>query len=107
MAFGPAGAAERRRPRIDRSDAALSPPSDEEETVARNVPTEVEELLTSKPLMAHLATCDDGRPHAAPVWYRYEDGTVEIATTGRKLANLRANPRAALSVQKDEGGEPR
>lgn len=55
--------------------------------------------------MAHLATCNDGRPHVAPVWYRYEDGTLELVTTGRKLANVRANPRVAVSIQRDEGGQ--
>jgi len=65
---------------------------------------EAERLLRSEPLMAHLATCRDGRPHVAPVWYHYEEGTVEVTTTGRKLANLRANPRVALSVQKDVEG---
>lgn len=68
------------------------------------IPDEVEALLESEPLMAHLATSVDDRPHVAPVWYRYEDGTVEVVTTGRKLSNLRENPRVALSVQKDEGG---
>ncbi|MFC7154107.1 pyridoxamine 5'-phosphate oxidase family protein [Halomarina halobia] len=68
------------------------------------VPPEAAELLTSEPLMAHLATCRDGRPHVAPVWYRYADDRVEIVTTGRKLANVRANPRVALSVQRDDGG---
>jgi PPOX class probable F420-dependent enzyme len=70
------------------------------------VPRTAERLLTSEPLMAHLATCRDGRPHVAPVWYRYdpEDDVVELVTTGRKLANVRENPRVALSVQKDEGG---
>lgn len=69
-----------------------------------DVPPEAEELLTAEPLMAHLATCDDGRPHVAPVWYYYDDGTVEVLTTGRKLANVRSNPRVAVSVQKDVGG---
>lgn len=56
--------------------------------------------------MAHFGTCTDGRPHVAPVWYRYLAGeeTVEIVTTGRKLANVRENPRVALSVQQDEAG---
>ncbi|SDM52290.1 Pyridoxamine 5'-phosphate oxidase [Halogranum gelatinilyticum] len=69
------------------------------------VDPEVERLLTSEPVMAHLATCSDGRPHVAPVWYDYADGVVEILTTGRKLANIRENPLVALSVQKDEGGQ--
>ncbi|ELY44673.1 pyridoxamine 5'-phosphate oxidase family protein [Natronorubrum sulfidifaciens] len=68
------------------------------------VPPDAERRLESKPLMAHLATCLEGRPHVAPVWYRYEAGTVEIVTTGRKLANVRENPRVALSIQDDEAG---
>lgn len=70
------------------------------------VPPEAARLLTSEPLMAHLATCRDERPHVAPVWYRYDAPAeaVELVTTGRKLANVRANPRVALSVQKDVDG---
>ena len=72
--------------------------------MARSVPPEVEALITDEPIVAHLATCVDGRPHVAPVWYAYEDGTVEVVTTGRKLANVEANPRVAMSIQQDEGG---
>lgn len=57
--------------------------------------------------MAHLGTCVEGRPHVAPVWYRYADGVVEIVTTGRKLANIEQNPRVALSIQKDDDGRTR
>jgi nitroimidazol reductase NimA-like FMN-containing flavoprotein (pyridoxamine 5'-phosphate oxidase superfamily) len=71
------------------------------------IPPEVEELLTGDPVVAHLATCSDGRPHSAPLWYRYEDGVVEILTTGRKLANVRENPRVALSMEQDEAGIPK
>ena len=70
------------------------------------VPDAVEARLAGEPLVAHLGTCHDGKPHVAPLWYRYEDGVVEIVTTGRKLANVRENPRVALSIQKDEGGIP-
>jgi PPOX class probable F420-dependent enzyme len=69
-----------------------------------HVPDEAEELLTRKPRIAHLATCRDGRPHVAPLWYNYRAGTVEIATTGRKLTNLRHNPRVAVSIQEDDDG---
>ncbi|MFB6129886.1 MAG: pyridoxamine 5'-phosphate oxidase family protein [Salinigranum sp.] len=68
------------------------------------VPPDVEELISGRPLVAHLATCVDGRPHVAPVWYHYEDGIVEVLTSGRKLENVRRNPRVAVSIQKDEGG---
>jgi nitroimidazol reductase NimA-like FMN-containing flavoprotein (pyridoxamine 5'-phosphate oxidase superfamily) len=74
--------------------------------MSRSVPERVESLLTSEPLAAFLATTTDGRPHVAPVWYRYDDGTVELVTTGRKLENLRENSRTALAVQKASGGIP-
>lgn len=70
------------------------------------VPGEVERLLTSEPLLAHLATCREGRPHVAPLWYRYEDGVVEVVTTGQKLENIRANPYVALSVERSTGADP-
>jgi len=71
------------------------------------VPSEAGRLLESEPVMAHLGTCVDGRPHVAPVWYRYDEAEeiVEIVTTGRKLANIRENPQVSLSIQKDEAGE--
>lgn len=74
--------------------------------MAATIPAEVESLVSDEQLVAHLATCRDGRPHVAPVWYRYDDGDIEIMTTGQKLANLRANPRVALSIQHDESGHP-
>lgn len=65
-----------------------------------------ETLLDSEPLIGHLATCRDGQPHAAPLWYAVHDGHLELSTTGRKLANLRVNQRVAISVEKSAGGEP-
>ena len=89
------------------------------------VPDEVEDLLTGDPVAAHLATSVDDRPHVAPVWFRYvpaderdseeerddtnepsDDPLVEVMTTGQKLANLRDNPRVALSIQESERGHP-
>ncbi len=70
-----------------------------------SVPSEAERLLESRPLMAHLATSVDDRPHVTPVWYRYEDGVVSLSIGGRKLENVRANPRVALSIQHAEGGD--
>lgn len=55
--------------------------------------------------MVHLATCNDGNPHVAPVWYVYEDTAVELTTGGQKLANILSNPRVALSFQKDRDGD--
>lgn len=70
------------------------------------IPDEVEDLITDEPLVAFLGTCHDDCPHTAPLWYRYEDGIVEIMTTGRKLENIRQNDNVALAVQTDEGGHP-
>ncbi|APW96350.1 pyridoxamine 5'-phosphate oxidase [Halobiforma lacisalsi AJ5] len=97
------------------------------------IPPEAKRRLEEEPRVAHFGTCADGRPHVAPVWFRYAgheeekevdgdeieghdgdsekrnstDDRLEIVTTGRKLENVRDNPRVALSIQADEGGEPR
>ena len=70
------------------------------------VPDAVVRRLTETPRAAYLATSHDDRPHVAPLWYRYEAGTIELTTTGRKLANLQANPRVALAVQAADAGIP-
>ena len=74
--------------------------------MTETVPPEVEELLTGERVVAHLATCSDGHPHVAPLWYRYEDDEIEVLTTGKKLANLRENQRVALSIEHDRNGIP-
>ncbi len=74
--------------------------------MAESIPPEAEDLLTSAVLPAYLATSVEDRPHVAPVWYRYDEGTVEVMTTGQKLANLRRNPRVSLSVQHHDAGDP-
>ncbi|WP_416841316.1 pyridoxamine 5'-phosphate oxidase family protein [Haloferax sp. DFSO52] len=72
-----------------------------------HVPDEIVRLVSSEPLMAHLATCSDGRPHVAPVWFDYheEDESIELLTAGRKLENIGENPRVSLSIQKDVDGD--
>lgn len=70
-----------------------------------SVPADVEAKLTEGRHSLHLATCVDGRPHVAPVWYAYEDGSILLLTGGKKLANLRENPRVACSIEHaDEQG---
>lgn len=69
------------------------------------VSDEVEALITDARLSVHVATSVDDRPHVAPVWYLYDDGVVSFVTSGRKLRNVRQNPRVALSIEKrDESG---
>ncbi|MWG35474.1 pyridoxamine 5'-phosphate oxidase family protein [Halomarina oriensis] len=71
------------------------------------VPPEAERRLTGEPETAHLATCVDGRPHVAPLWFHYADGVVELVTSGRKLDNLRANPKVSLAVERSTDGVPK
>jgi hypothetical protein len=84
------------------------------------IPDVVETLIADAPLSAHLATSVDDRPHVAPVWYVYEHSEtyravsdrppsetphIWILTGGKKLRNVRRNPRVALSIeQADRSG---
>jgi nitroimidazol reductase NimA-like FMN-containing flavoprotein (pyridoxamine 5'-phosphate oxidase superfamily) len=70
------------------------------------VPTEVAELIAGEALSAHVATAVEDRPHVAPVWYAYDDGVLSVLTGGRKLANVRQNPRVAVSIEKLREGAP-
>lgn len=69
------------------------------------IPSEVESLIAAAPVSAHVATSVADRPHVAPVWYGYRDGVVYFLTGGRKLANLRRNPRVALSIESAVGAD--
>ena len=69
------------------------------------VPAEVESLIADAPVSAHLATSVDDRPHVAPVWYGYREGVVYFMTGGRKLSNVRHNPRVSISIEDARGGD--
>ncbi len=58
-----------------------------------------------QPLMARVTTIDsEGFPHTVPVWYILEGDDIVIATGGnaRKIKNILANPKGAVTI----GGEP-
>lgn len=61
------------------------------------------EEVADATLSAFLATSVDDRPHVAPVWYTYDEREGQpvfaFLTGGRKLANVRENPRVALSIE--------
>lgn len=59
----------------------------------------IEARITDVPLSAHLATSVNDRPHVAPIWFVYDDGELSMLTGGKKLANVRQNPRVALSIE--------
>ena len=53
--------------------------------------------------VAILASVDRrGRPHAAPIWYLYEDGVFVISTgrASQKHRNIEANPNVTLVVDR-------
>ncbi|MFT4881510.1 MAG: PPOX class probable F420-dependent enzyme [Natronomonas sp.] len=68
-----------------------------------SVPDDVVDRVAGQPYSAFLATTVDDRPHVAPVWYLYDDGHVRFFTRGRKLANIRRNPRVALAIEGADG----
>ncbi len=68
------------------------------------LPPEAEDLIQDEALMAHFATSVKDRPHVAPVWYRYRNGTLSALITGQKLENVRRNPRVAISIEQSENG---
>ena len=55
--------------------------------------------------VAVLSTVDSrGRPHAAPVWYLYDDGVFRISTGAgsQKHRNIVANPNISLVIDQRE-----
>lgn len=63
---------------------------------------DVADRIADETLSAHFATSVDDRPHVAPVWYVVHEGDLEVITQGRKLANVRENPRVALSIEAED-----
>ncbi len=68
---------------------------------------EIEQFLAERGHLARIATVrPDGAPSVVPVWFIYENGKVLI--TPRKhsqfLANLRHNPRVAITIDEDAYG---
>lgn len=65
------------------------------------MPKKYLDLLTTKPVLAHLSTLmKDGRPQVTPIWFSYEDGLIALnSAKGRvKDVNMRARPSVALSI---------
>jgi PPOX class probable F420-dependent enzyme len=67
---------------------------------------EAMDAFLARPLLARLATSDDGQPRVLPMWYRW-DGTDLWMETSPTFANariLRRNPRAAVTIDESVGG---
>lgn len=68
-------------------------------------PTEQAEVFLHEPQVAVLATVDrQGRPHAMPIWYLYEDGVVVMSAErgSQKQRNIERNPSATLVLDQRE-----
>jgi PPOX class probable F420-dependent enzyme len=68
---------------------------------------EIDTFLAERGHLARIATVKaDGAPSVVPVWFIFENGSVLI--TPRKnsefLANLRRNPRVAITIDEDQAG---
>ena len=70
------------------------------------VPSEAERRIDGHEGVAHVATSVGARPHVAPVFYYYEDERLYLVTGGKKLENLRENPRVAVSLYERVGDHP-
>ena len=68
---------------------------------------EIESLLEEARTARFCCLNDDGTIHATPVWYRYMDGEIVIATPGRsrKARNVARNKNVTVLI--DVGGPPR
>jgi nitroimidazol reductase NimA-like FMN-containing flavoprotein (pyridoxamine 5'-phosphate oxidase superfamily) len=72
----------------------------------RAISTDEEAVIERHDGVAHVATATDDRPHVAPVFYCYEAGAVYFITGGKKLENLRENPRVAIGLYERVGDHP-
>lgn len=62
----------------------------------------------SKDLIVWIASVrPDGRPHAIPVWFLWEDGgtLLMFSKPDQKVRNLRASPNVVVAVDDTRGGE--
>ena len=72
------------------------------------IPAPARELIDSGAL-AHLVTLDaDGSPRVVCIWVGLDGDEIvsgHLSTAQRKLANVRRDPRVAVSLQGDRIGE--
>lgn len=68
--------------------------------------SDVEQRIDGHEGVAHIATSVSDRPHVAPVFYYYENEQVFFITGGKKLENIRENPRVAIGLYEHVGNHP-
>ena len=67
---------------------------------------ETESFLREAKVARFCSLNRDGTIHAAPVWYKYENGEIIVATppTSRKARNVRRNKNVTMLIDISEGG---
>lgn len=76
------------------------------EPASGGMPPEAVERFLARPVIARLATVFDGQPRVLPMWFSW-DGRAVWMETNPDFPNariLRANPRAALTIDETLGG---
>lgn len=65
---------------------------------------EIESLLTTAQIARFCGLNEDGTIHAAPVWFRYANGEIIIATpnASRKVSNIRRNRNVTILIDVEE-----
>ena len=65
---------------------------------------EIESLLTTAQIARFCSLNEDGTIHAAPVWYKYANGEIIIATpnASRKVSNIRRNRNVTILIDVEE-----
>ena len=68
---------------------------------------EAESFLREAKIARFCSLNKDGTIHAAPVWYKYENGEIIVATppASRKARNVRRNENVAILIDICEGGD--
>ena len=64
-------------------------------------PAEIDEFLAGGHTLQVATLGEDGFPHLAPMWYRYEDGRIVFRsfTKSQKIVNLRRNPNLTVLLE--------
>jgi PPOX class probable F420-dependent enzyme len=66
----------------------------------------VDRRLREEPIIWLSTVRPDGRPHLVPVWFLWDGSSLLIfSKLDQKIRNLRANPRAMLSLNAEDDGE--
>ena len=67
---------------------------------------EIESFLKQAKVARFCSLNEDGTIHAVPVWYKYEEGQIVVATpaASRKAGNVRRNRNVTLLIDVSEGG---